>query len=149
LSRERDETPPPTLPEAPVQRLVEPLRAFVQIEAASGVVLLLAGVTALALANSAVAESFLGLWKTRLTLGLGPFEMDCTLKHWIGDGLMAIFFFVIGLEVKRELVRGELRGLRQAALPMAAAAKAGVLGGSVVSDALGMLVLVLLPRASE
>jgi NhaA family Na+:H+ antiporter len=97
------------------------------VEAAGGVVLL--GFTALALllANSAWSEAFLGFWKTPLTLGIGFFEMRHSLHHWINDGLMGIFFFVVGLEVKRELVLGELRDPQRAALPVAAA-----LGGMLI-----------------
>ncbi len=122
-----DPRPAPELPQEPVQRLVEPIRAFLHVEAASGVVLLLAAVAAVLLANSPLAEDFLALWKAPFAIGLGPLRMEHSLKHWISDALMALFFFVIGLEVKRELVDGELRGVRRAALPLAAA-----LGGMVV-----------------
>ncbi len=91
------------------------------VEAASGIVLLVAAVAALILANSAWANGFLDVWKTELGFRLGAVEVRHSLKHWINDGLMAIFFFVIGLEVKRELVIGELRDPRRAALPVLAA----------------------------
>ncbi len=116
-----------TLPEAPVDRLVAPIVRFMHVEAASGVVLLVFTLAALVLANSQGGEAFLGIWKTSVRVGFGPLEMNHSLKHWINDGLMAIFFFVIGLEVKRELVLGELRDARRAALPVAAA-----IGGMVV-----------------
>jgi Na+:H+ antiporter, NhaA family len=115
------------LPKEPIDSLVDPLKRFMHIEAASGVVLLVATTVALLLANLPMAEGFLGLWKTKLTIGLGSFQMDHSLQHWINDGLMAIFFFVIGLEVKRELVMGELQDIRQAILPISAA-----IGGMVV-----------------
>jgi len=115
------------LPRAPIDRITGPLERFLHIEAASGGILLLCAVVALALANSPARDAFLGLWKTKLTIGLGAFEMSHSLKHWINDGLMVVFFFVIGLEVKREIVLGELRGMRRAALPIVAA-----LGGMVV-----------------
>lgn len=118
------------LPLEPIHRLTTPLRRFLHIEAASGVVLLLAAVTAFALANSPLADGFLGIWKTPLTIGLGDFQMSHSLKHWINDGLMTVFFFVIGLEVKRELAVGELRDVRRAALPVVAA-----LGGMIVPAA--------------
>jgi NhaA family Na+:H+ antiporter len=114
------------LPEQPIDRLVGPLARFLHVEAASGIVLLLVTAAALALANSPLAEGFLGIWKTPLGFELGDFQMRHSLKHWINDGLMAVFFFVIGLEVKRELAIGELRDARRAALPIAAA-----LGGMV------------------
>ena len=115
------------LPKDPIDSLVDPLKRFLHIEAASGVVLLAATVVALTLANLPTAEGFLGIWKTKLMIGLGSFRMDYSLQHWINDGLMAIFFFVIGLEVKRELVMGELQDIRQAILPISAA-----VGGMVV-----------------
>lgn len=110
------------LPREPIDRLIGPLERFLHVEAAGGVVLLACTVCALALANSPWQEGFLALWKTPLRVGLGGFEMSHSLKHWINDALMAVFFFVIGLEVKRELVVGELREPRRAALPVAAAA---------------------------
>jgi len=115
------------LPREPIDRFVDPLKRFLHIEAASGVALLLATTVALALANLPTAEWYQALWKTRLSVGLGGFQMNHSLQHWINDGLMAVFFFVIGLEVKRELVMGELQDLRQAVLPIAAA-----VGGMVI-----------------
>jgi NhaA family Na+:H+ antiporter len=109
------------LPGEPIDRIAKPLERFLRVEAASGVVLLLCTLVALALANSAASEGYLGFWKTRVGFRIGSFEMDHYLQHWINDGLMAVFFFVIGLEVKYELVLGELRELRKAALPIAAA----------------------------
>ena len=99
----------PPVPREPIDRLVGPLARFLHVEAASGVVLLVCAVTALVLANSPAQAWFLGLWKTNVSIGLGSFEMSHSLKHWINDGLMAIFFFVVGLEIKRELIVGELR----------------------------------------
>ena len=93
--------------------------------------LLGATLVALALANSPVAEGFLAFWSTPVGFSFGSFELRYSLQHWINDGLMAIFFFVIGLEVKRELVIGELRDLRVASLPIAAA-----LGGMIVPAAI-------------
>ncbi len=121
------EDPQIQLPREPIYRLVGPLERFLHVEAASGVVLLLCAIAALILANSSLSEQFLGLWEIQVGFTLGSFEVQHTLKHWINDGLMAVFFFVIGLEVKRELVIGELRDLRTAALPIAAA-----IGGMVV-----------------
>ncbi|MBE7464973.1 MAG: Na+/H+ antiporter NhaA [Planctomycetes bacterium] len=113
--------PVPALPSEPVQRLTEPLARFLHIQAASGIVLLAFTLLALFLANSEWAEPFLGFWKTKLGFKVGSFEFTHSLKHWINDGLMTIFFFVVGLEVKREMAVGELRELRQASLPIAAA----------------------------
>jgi NhaA family Na+:H+ antiporter len=114
------------LPEQPIRRLTAPLERFMHVEAASGIVLLAVTIAALVLANSAWSSGFLGFWKTEIGLTIGSFDMHHSLKHWINDGLMAVFFFVIGLEVKRELVIGELRDPRRAALPIVAA-----LGGMV------------------
>jgi NhaA family Na+:H+ antiporter len=122
------------VPEEPIDRLAKPLKRFLHVEAASGVVLLACTLVALGLAKSGASEWFLQLWKTRVSFSLGGFAMSHPLGHWINDGLMAIFFFVIGLEVKRELVLGELRELRQAALPIAAA-----VGGMVVPAGIYLL----------
>jgi NhaA family Na+:H+ antiporter len=121
------EAPGKGLPREPIARFTEPLERFLHVESASGFVLLAATAAALALANSGLAEGFLSLWKTQIGFEVGAFQMRHSLVHWINDGLMAIFFFVIGLEVKREIVHGELGNLRQASLPMAAA-----LGGMIV-----------------
>ncbi len=118
-------------PGKPIDRLVGPIVRFMHVEAASGVVLLVCTALALVLANSRFADGFLGFWKIQVGFQLGSFEMSHSLKHWINDGLMVIFFFVVGLEVKRELVQGELRDMRRAALPVAAA-----LGGMIVPAAI-------------
>ena len=85
-------------PVAPIDRLAGPIARFLHIEAASGVVLLLCAVVALVLANSRFADGYLGFWKVEVGFRIGSFAMFHTLKHWINDGLMAIFFFVVGLE---------------------------------------------------
>jgi NhaA family Na+:H+ antiporter len=117
----------PELPRAPIQRVVDPIVRFMHIEAMSGVVLLVAAITAIVLANSPLSAQFLGFWKTEVGFSFGDFEFKHSLKHLINDGLMVIFFFVIGMEVKRELVIGELRDIRNAAFPLA-----GAIGGIVV-----------------
>ena len=116
-----------SFPREPIDRLIAPFERFLHVEAASGVVLLLSAALALVLANSPVSEEFLALWKTPVGFAAGSFRVSHSLQHWINDGLMAIFFFVIGLEVKRELVVGELKDKRRAVLPIAAA-----LGGMIV-----------------
>jgi NhaA family Na+:H+ antiporter len=108
-------------PEEPIDRIVSPLARFLHVEAAGGVVLLVASVIALVLANSRFSDGYLAIWETHFQFSIGSFSMDHSLRHWINDGLMAIFFFIVGLEVKREMVLGELRELRKAALPIAAA----------------------------
>jgi NhaA family Na+:H+ antiporter len=117
----------PALPREPIHALTAPIERFLHVEAAGGVVLLIATVVAIALANSEAGAGFAAFWKLRVGFEVGDFTMAHSLKHWINDGLMVVFFFVIGLEVKRELAVGELREPRQAVLPVAAA-----LGGMVV-----------------
>jgi NhaA family Na+:H+ antiporter len=108
-------------------RLIAPLRNFLRTESAGGVVLVVAALVALVWANSPWKDSYFDLWHTRLSIDLGQRSLDLDLQEWVNDGLMAIFFFVVGLEIKRELVEGELRGARRAALPAV-----GALGGMVV-----------------
>lgn len=122
------------LPARPVERLVQPIARFLHVESTSGIVLLAVTAAALVLANSPWADQFLSFWKTPIGVQIGSFRFVHSLKHWINDGLMAIFFFVVGLEVKREVVAGELRELRMAALPIAAA-----LGGMAVPAAIYLL----------
>jgi NhaA family Na+:H+ antiporter len=107
--------------------LIAPLRNFLHTEAAGGVALVIATVVALVWANSPWKDSYVDLWSTHLGISLGSHSIDLTLQDWVNDGLMAIFFFVVGLEIKRELVEGELRDPRRAALPAIAA-----VGGMVV-----------------
>ncbi len=108
-------------------RLLIPLREFLHAEAAGGVVLALAAAVALLWANSPLADVYDALWHRELTLGVGPAAITEDLQHWVNDGLMAVFFFVVGLEIKRELVTGELRDPRAALLPVLAAAGGVVL----------------------
>ena len=108
------------------QRVLDPLADFLREEAAGGLVLLAATVAALVWANTPARDAYEDLWHTDLTLGAGSLAIREDLRHWVNDGLMALFFFVVGLEIKRELVAGELRDRRAAALP-AMAAIGGVL----------------------
>jgi NhaA family Na+:H+ antiporter len=105
---------------------VRPLREFLHWEASGGLVLLLATAVALIWANAATG-SYEALWTEPLRLDLGPLSIDQDVRHLVNDGLMTLFFLVIGLEVKRELVVGELRTRRAATLPAFAAA-----GGMIV-----------------
>ena len=113
------------------QRFVRPFVRFTQIEASSGIVLLVAAIAALVWANSAFSESYFSVLETHLTFEFGPIHLEESLHEIINDGLMAIFFFVVGLEIKRELVLGDLREPRAAALPVMAA-----LGGMIVPAAI-------------
>ena len=115
--------------------VLRPLQEFLHTESAGGMLLLLAAVAALIWANSPWRESYEHWWHTKLAVGLGGRSIAQDLRHWVNDGLMALFFLVVGLEIKRELLTGELRDRRTAVLPAVAA-----LGGMVV-PALMYLVL--------
>jgi NhaA family Na+:H+ antiporter len=110
------------LPVTPVVRLTRPLTRFLAVESAGGVVLLACTVVALALANSPAAGWWAKLWHTHVAIEIGGFSLGGELGHFlVNDVLMTVFFFVVGLEIKRELVAGELREPRKAALPVIAA----------------------------
>ncbi|HUP86910.1 MAG TPA: Na+/H+ antiporter NhaA [Acidimicrobiales bacterium] len=111
----------------PPSRIPKALREFFETAASGGLALLAATVVALVWVNSPLSDSYHRLWATELSLRLGSFAIEEDLRHWVNDALMAIFFFVVGLEIKRELVAGELRSWRQASLPIVAA-----IGGMVV-----------------
>ncbi|MGD2102835.1 MAG: Na+/H+ antiporter NhaA [Acidimicrobiia bacterium] len=100
---------------------------FSRIEASSGIVLLIAAVAAIVWANSAWSDTYFSILEEHLTVDLGHFHLDESVLHLINDGLMTIFFFVVGLEIKREMVLGDLQDPRAAGLPVMAA-----LGGMVV-----------------
>ena len=112
---------------APVDRVLRPFHEFAKIEASAGILLVACAVIALVWANSAWADLYHHLWETPVTIGFGGYQLSKSLEFWINDGLMAIFFFVVGLEIKREFLAGELSTPRHAVLPIAAA-----LGGMVV-----------------
>ncbi len=115
----------------PIARYVaQPVTRFLAVEASGGVLLLAATVVALVWANSPWSASYETLWHTTVTLDAGPIHLSEDLHHWVNDGLMALFFFVVGVEIKRELVTGQLRSARDATLPVVAA-----LGGMVVPAA--------------
>jgi NhaA family Na+:H+ antiporter len=108
-----------------------PLERFLHIEAASGIVLLMMACVAMAWANSPFAGTYTGFWHTPLGIRVGGFVFERPLEWVVNDGLMVIFFFVVGLEIRRELHEGELSEWRRASLPVAAA-----IGGMVVPAAL-------------
>ncbi|CRN08602.1 Na(+)/H(+) antiporter NhaA [Pseudomonas sp. URMO17WK12:I11] len=103
------------------ERALASLERFLHIEAVSGVVLLIAAIAALIWANSPAAASYDALWHTPITLGIGSLVYSQSLHFWINDGLMTIFFLVVGMEIRREIHEGALSSLRQASLPMVAA----------------------------
>jgi NhaA family Na+:H+ antiporter len=111
----------------PVERIVRPFQDFAHKQSSGGILLIIATVVALVWANSPWAESYAALWHTKLTVGVGDFSISKDLTHWINDGLMAVFFLVVGLEIKREILVGELSSIRNATLPVATA-----VGGAVV-----------------
>ncbi|HET6814874.1 MAG TPA: Na+/H+ antiporter NhaA, partial [Actinomycetota bacterium] len=113
------------------RRLPAPLREYLREEAAGGVALTAAAALALAWANSPWRAAYDALWETTLAVRLGRFAIEADLRHWVDDGLMTLFFLVVGLEIKRELVAGELASWRRAALPVLAAA-----GGMAVPAAI-------------
>ena len=111
----------------PARSLPRGVQRFMHTEASGGLVLLAAAVVALVWANSPWSGAYERLWHNRFVIQLGGLRVDEDLRHFVNDGLMALFFFVVGLEIKREVVQGELAKIRIAALPIAAA-----LGGMVV-----------------
>ena len=112
-------------------RIARPLRRFLAIEAASSVLLLVATLVALGLANSPWREGWAHFWHQRIAIEIGGFEIALSLAHWVNDALMAIFFFVVGLEIKREMTIGELASRDRAMLPVFGAA-----GGMVAPAAI-------------
>ena len=100
------------LPSEMADRFTRPFARFLKIEAAAGILLLFAVLAALILANSAWSASFLAFWEKPVGLHFGALDYSRSLRYWINDGLMTLFFFVISLELKRELVLGELQRSR-------------------------------------
>jgi NhaA family Na+:H+ antiporter len=115
------------LSDAPPPALIRPFAEFFRLEASGGILLLLAAVAALVVANSPLGPAYVRLWSTPVTVGGGDWVLTKPLLLWVNDGLMALFFFVVGLEIKREILIGELSSLRKAAIPLAAA-----IGGMLV-----------------
>lgn len=120
---------------APIDTLLDPLRAFARHELAGALLLLVATAVAMICANSPLAHSYHALLEQPVTVSLGPLGMTKSLHHIINDGLMSVFFFLVGLEIKRELLVGELSSIRKATLPAVAAA-----GGMLVPALVYVLV---------
>jgi NhaA family Na+:H+ antiporter len=108
----------------PIQKIILPFQSFIHAEASGGILLLICTVAALAWANSPWKEIYFHLWHTNISINIGNYALSYSLHHWINDGLMVIFFFVVGLEIKREFLVGELSTRQKASLPVA-----GALGG--------------------
>ncbi len=104
-----------------IEQIAIPFQDFIKAESFSGILLISFMLIALAWANSPWAASYESLWQTHISVAVGGFKLDKPLLLWINDGLMAVFFFVVGLEIKRELLVGELSTLRQALFPIFAA----------------------------
>lgn len=107
--------------------ILTPIQKFVKIESSSGILLLLATILALVLANSPFSESYQSLWDYKIGFVTEDFKLNKPLLLWINDGLMAIFFLLIGLEIKREFLIGELNSLKKVAFPLL-----GALGGIII-----------------
>ena len=105
----------------PVPRLARPIRTFLTTESAGGLVLLAATISALVWANLPLDGGYESFWTTEITLAVGDLEIGEDLRDWVNDALLTIFFYVVGLEIKRELVAGELNDVRKAMLPVVAA----------------------------
>ena len=111
----------------PIDKFTGPVSKFIHQEHTSGIVLFISVLAAIVWVNSPFAHSYHQVWDIKISLGFGGYVLDHPLHLWINDGLMAVFFFVIGLELKREFMAGELSTLKKASLPMVAA-----LGGMLV-----------------
>src|SRR5688572_3298544 len=122
------------LPRELVDWLTKPLARFLRIETLGGAVLLVVAAAAFALSNSPWAHLFESFWETRVGLQLGPAQFVRSIRDWINDALMTLFFFLVAVELKRELVLGELNNLRVAALSIAAA-----LGGMLMPAVLYLM----------
>src|SRR3954470_19330312 len=110
-----------------IERALRPFQQFAAAESASGVVLLACTLAALVWANSRYAHGYFALWESPIRVA----TLSKSVGHWINDGLMVVFFLLVGLEIKRELLIGELSSAQQAALPIAAA-----IGGMIVPAAI-------------
>jgi len=117
------------------ERVITPFEDFVKRETTGGLLLMATALLALVLANTALAPHYQHMLHTPVGFSFGSWGLEKTLHHWINDGLMTLFFFVVGLELKREILVGELADIRQAALPMVAA-----VGGMLVPAGLFYLV---------
>jgi NhaA family Na+:H+ antiporter len=116
-----------TAQDQPLSLALSPIEEFVRASISGVGLLLLGTVLALIAANTRLHDEYERFWTTYVTIGSGDYNITTSLRHWINDGLMALFFFLLGIEIKREILVGELRHLRQAALPIAAA-----VGGAIV-----------------
>ncbi|MCX8056711.1 MAG: Na+/H+ antiporter NhaA [Ignavibacteria bacterium] len=110
-----------------IEKILSPIQKFLHTETSGGIILIFFTVFALIWANSSYSKLYFDFWHQYITLDFGILKLKYSLHHWINDGLMVIFFLVVGLEIKRELLAGELSSLKKAALPIA-----GAIGGMIV-----------------
>lgn len=120
---------------AQLRRLYAPFQRFFRLEASSSILLIICIIVSLIWANSIWGFSYFGLWETNLTIAIGPFIIIEPFRWWINEGLMALFFFVVGLEIKRAVVVGELSRLKDALFPILAA-----VGGMLVPASIFLIV---------
>ncbi|WP_268225759.1 Na+/H+ antiporter NhaA [Sinomicrobium oceani] len=125
-----------------LDKALSPVHKFIHYEHAGGIMLFLAVVAALILANSPFEHAYNEFWETPLDIEFGNRHLDYTLHEWVNDGLMAMFFFVVGLELKREMIAGELASFKKALLPFMAA-----LGGMLVPAVIYMMINQGLPSS--
>ncbi len=118
-----------------IQNISKPFKYFFKLESASGLVLLFAAIIALFISNSSLSEYYFQILESYFTLGTESFGLKLSVIHWINDVLMAIFFFLVSLEIKREFVKGELSNPKQAMLPII-----GAVGGMVVPAAIYIII---------
>ena len=110
-----------------IQQLTKPFKYFFKLESSSGFVLLFAAILALFISNGNFAEHYFSILQKYIILGTKDFGIKLSVLHWINDVLMAIFFFLVSLEIKREFIQGELSNPKQALLPII-----GAVGGMVI-----------------
>ena len=110
-----------------INKITAPFKSFFRLEAASGLILLIAAIAALIISNSIFSENYFSILNKYLFIGINNFGLKLSLLHWINDALMAIFFFFVTLEIKREFIQGELSNIKQALLPII-----GAIGGMLI-----------------
>src|SRR3954447_25146077 len=107
--------------------MLRPLRAFLAAESSGAILLIIATVAALVWANSPWGDGYYHFWHAPISIDVAGRALNMSLQHWVNDGLMVLFFLLVGLEIKRELLAGELASFRRASLPIA-----GAIGGMVI-----------------
>lgn len=117
-----------------IDKVLRPVERYLHNESTAGILLMATALIGVVWANSPFAESYIHLWENEVSLKVGDYTVGNTLHHWINDGLMAMFFFVVGLELKREIMAGELSDVKKAMLPMSSA-----IGGMIVPAAIYLI----------